>query len=66
LNSKVFRRSIYFISDLRAGDRIAAHDIKRMRPGFGVAPKYFDEIVGRVVLRDVDRGEAVHWDILKP
>jgi len=53
-----FKRSIYFISDLKAGEKIKPSDIRRIRPGFGLPPKYFDDLIGKVVLKDVKRGEA--------
>jgi sialic acid synthase SpsE len=62
--SKAFRRSIYFVRDMKAGQEISASDIRRIRPGFGLAPKHFDTIIGRRVLKDVERGEAVTWEIL--
>lgn len=62
--SKVFRRSIYFVSDLKAGDRIGAGDIRRIRPGFGLPPKYFEELVGKTLVKNVSRGQPVTWDLL--
>ena len=57
-----FRRSIYFIRDLKAGDVITPNDIKRIRPGYGLPPKHFEELVGKTVARDVSRGDRVTWD----
>ena len=62
--SKSHRRSIYFVSNLKAGEKINSKDIKRIRPGFGLPPKYFDSIVGKSVTRDVVRGEATSWDLI--
>jgi pseudaminic acid synthase len=62
--SKVFRRSIYFVSDLKAGDRIGLSDIRRIRPGFGLPPKYFEGLVGKTLAQDVNRGQPVSWDLL--
>lgn len=62
--SKIFRRSIYFVSDLKAGDRIGADDIRRIRPGFGVPPKYFEELIGKTLIKNVSRGQPVTWDLL--
>lgn len=53
-----FRRSIYFVSDLKAGSTITENDIRRIRPGFGLAPKYFDQLLGKKVKVDVCRGMA--------
>jgi pseudaminic acid synthase len=57
--SKVFRRSLYFVKNLQAGHVIGSEDIRRIRPGMGLAPKYFDLVVGCVLTKNVSRGEAV-------
>ena len=63
--SEVFRRSVYFIRDLKAGDLIQCSDIRRIRPGRGLAPKFFDDLIGRRVVRDVGRGDIVNWSDLQ-
>ena len=62
--SKVFRRSIYFVRDLPAGAVVGPEDIRRIRPGMGLAPKHFDEIVGRRLKTAVTRGTATDWNLL--
>ncbi len=59
-----FRRSIYFTKTLKAGDTIKHDDIRRIRPGFGLAPKYFDQLPGKTVLQDIPRGTPVSHDLL--
>jgi N-acetylneuraminate synthase len=54
--SKVFRRSIYFVNDLPAGHIINEKDIRRIRPGMGLAPKYFDELIGKKLRSAVTKG----------
>ena len=61
LGSNIFRRSIYFVADLKAGELITQNSIKRIRPGFGLPPKYFDFLIGKKVKHDVSRGDAVNW-----
>jgi hypothetical protein len=63
--SKVFRRSLYFVKNLQAGHVIGPEDIRRIRPGMGLAPKYFDVVVGRVLAEDVMRGDAVSFRSFK-
>jgi len=58
----IFKRSIYFVNDLKAGEKIKPSDIRRIRPGFGLPPKYFDDLIGKIVLRDVERGDATSKD----
>lgn len=48
-----FRRSLYFIRPLKAGDPITSDVVRSVRPGFGLPPKYLDALLGRPVLRDV-------------
>lgn len=60
-----FRRSLYFVKDMKAGDVIDETCIRSVRPGFGLAPKFFDEIIGKVVLRDVVGNTPVKWEIIK-
>jgi len=57
-----FRRSIYFVKDLEKGQRISDKDIKKIRPGYGLSPKYFDDLIGKKVTQDVIRGEEVTWE----
>jgi pseudaminic acid synthase len=61
--SKVFRRSIYFVRDLPAGSVIGPEDIRRIRPGMGLAPKYFDELLGKTLKVSVQRGVPASWDV---
>lgn len=59
-----FRRSLYFVRDLSAGHKITEADIRSIRPGFGLPPKHFDELLGRAVRQDITRGTAVQWALL--
>lgn len=60
----IFRRSLYFINNLKQGHEITEKDIKRIRPGYGLLPKFFDEVVGKVLKVNVQRGERVTFDKL--
>ena len=63
-SSKIFRRSIYFVRDLEAGQKINAEDIRRIRPGLGLAPKYFNDVVGKRTRTKVTKGTPVTLDLL--
>jgi pseudaminic acid synthase len=60
--SKIFRRSIYFVRDLPAGAVVSQEDIRRIRPGLGLAPKNFDALIGRRLKGAVTRGTPTSWD----
>lgn len=57
--SLIFRRSIFFVRDLDAGSKISSGDIRILRPGHGLAPKFFSQIIGRKLSRTVKVGEPV-------
>ncbi len=59
--SKLHRRSIYFIKDKKAGEIISKNDIKRIRPGNGLLPKYENEIIGKTLKKNVKRGDPTNW-----
>lgn len=48
-----FRRSLYFVKNLKAGDIITSDAVRSVRPGFGLAPKYLDQVIGKIVRHDV-------------
>jgi N-acetylneuraminate synthase len=56
-----FRRSLYFVKDMKAGEVITEDCVRSVRPGFGLPPKKFPEILGKQVLTDVSYGTAVTW-----
>jgi pseudaminic acid synthase len=59
------RRSLYFVKDLKAEETITPEHIQAIRPGFGLPTKEYDRLIGRQVSKDVKRGEAVKWDLIK-
>jgi len=61
--SKAFRRSIYFVRDLPAGAVVGAEDIRRIRPGMGLPPKYFGSLIGKSLKSSVTRGTATSWEL---
>ncbi len=60
-----FRRSIYIIKDLKAGDKLSEKNCRIIRPGYGLAPKYYDLILGRRICENVARGEPLTWKMMK-
>lgn len=60
-----FRRSLYFVKPLKAGERVTPDAVRSVRPGYGLAPKHLDEVVGAVLKTDIDFGVAVVWELLE-
>lgn len=64
-NSLVFRRSIYIAADLRAGETLTAENLRCIRPGYGLPPKFYETLLGRRVNQDVRKGTPMAWALLK-
>jgi N-acetylneuraminate synthase len=60
-----FRRSLYFIKEMHAGDIITPSCIKSVRPGFGLAPNNFDQIIGKRLNSNVSYGTPVNWSMIE-
>lgn len=62
--SLIFRRSLYIVEDMKKGDVITEKNMRCIRPGLGLAPKYYDVIIGKKVNTSIQRGTAVTWDLI--
>jgi N-acetylneuraminate synthase len=59
-----FRRSLYVAVDLAAGDVLTVENVRAIRPGLGLPPKYLDMVIGRTVKHAVPRGTPLDWSLL--
>ena len=59
-----FRRSLYFVKDMKAGDAITRDSVRSVRPGFGLPPKHFDAVLGKRINRDVSAATPITWGVL--
>ncbi|KQW86902.1 pseudaminic acid synthase [Acinetobacter sp. Root1280] len=60
-----FRRSLYFVKDLKAGDIIDESCIRSVRPGYGLSPKFYDEVIGKTVIHEVFSNTPVKLEMIK-
>ncbi len=63
-SSLKFRRSIYIVKDVRAGDVLTEEHLKVIRPGFGLAPKYYEQLLGKKARVDVKAGTPADWSFV--
>jgi pseudaminic acid synthase len=59
-----FRRSLYFVNDLKAGSIIKSEDVRSVRPGLGIAPKHINNVIGKRLLSDIKFASPVTWEKL--
>jgi len=58
-----YRRSIYVVEDMKAGDILSEKNLRRIRPGYGLAPKHYDELLGKKIKQDVKRGTPMTMEL---
>ncbi|MGY3616561.1 pseudaminic acid synthase [Bradyrhizobium sp. USDA 10063] len=59
-----FRRSIYAVKPIKAGQPLTSENVRVIRPGFGLPPKHLPDIIGRMAARDIAYGEALTWSAI--
>lgn len=59
-----FRRSLYVVTDLKAGDVITRENVRAIRPGLGLPPKYLEQVLGKTLKLDVRRGTGLTWELI--
>jgi N-acetylneuraminate synthase len=59
-----FRRSLYCVSSIEAGEILTAEHVRSVRPGFGISPKYLSEIIGKRVVKNIGYGTPIDWTML--
>ncbi len=62
--SLVFRRTLYVSKDMKSGDEFTPENLRSIRPGLGLAPKYLDHFLGKKVSKDLKKGTPLSWDCL--
>jgi pseudaminic acid synthase len=62
--SIVFRRSLYVVQDIKAGEAFTNENVRAIRPGLGLPTKYLPQIINRVAKQDLKRGTALSWDLI--
>ena len=62
--SRMFRRSLYVVQDMKAGEVLTRDNVRAIRPGLGLPPKYLDMVLGKTVGQIVKAGTALSWDLL--
>lgn len=63
--STIFRRSIYVVNDIKEDEKLTSKNIRIIRPGNGLPPKYFDMLLGKKVYRSIKRGTPMSWELIK-
>ena len=66
LPNRAFRRSLFVVADMKAGDRLTADNIRSIRPAAGLPPRHYSDVIGRRAACGIARGTPLNWDLLAP
>jgi pseudaminic acid synthase len=64
-SGKAFSRSLYVVKDMKAGDVITEENVRSIRPGYGLHPKYYAQILGKKVNTDLEKGDPIRLDFVE-
>jgi N-acetylneuraminate synthase len=62
--SRIFRRSLFVVQDIRAGETFTSENVRSIRPGYGLHPRYLDEVIGQCASSDIERGTPLSWSLI--
>lgn len=65
LTSRQFARSLYVVEDIKAGEALTENNVRSIRPGFGMHPRYYHEVLGRKALKSIERGSALRFELIE-
>jgi pseudaminic acid synthase len=63
-DNAIFRRSIYAVTDIAAGEKLTAENLRIIRPGFGLEPRDFNKVIGRRAAYAIARGTPLAWNLI--
>lgn len=62
--SRNFSRSLFVVANVKVGEKVTRENVKSIRPGFGIHPKYLSEILGKQFKQNVEKGTPLNWDLI--
>lgn len=60
----IFRRSLFVVQDIKKGEAFNMQNIRSIRPGHGLEPKYLERVIGKIATQDLERGTPLSWDVI--
>jgi len=60
----IFRKSIFAVKDIKSGEKFTSANVRSIRPGYGLAPKYYDQIMGKIAKKNIEKGVPLNWNLI--
>ncbi|NFE73496.1 pseudaminic acid synthase [Clostridium botulinum] len=65
MNSREHSRSLFIVKDIKKGEKFTTDNVKSIRPGFGLKPKYINDVIGKISNIDIEKGTPMEWEFIK-
>ena len=62
--NRIFKRSLFIIKDIKKGNTFTRNNIRSIRPGYGISPKYIDSVLGKKAKKNINKGTPLTWDFI--
>jgi len=62
-SSKKFRRSLFIVEDIKKGEKLTEKNVRSIRPSNGLHTRFYDEVIGKLATKDIDRGTPLSWNL---
>lgn len=63
--SRVFRRSLFVVKDVKKGEQFSEKNVRSIRPGYGLHTRYISQVIGRQAQCNISKGTPLHWDMIE-
>ncbi|KZL94099.1 pseudaminic acid synthase [Clostridium magnum DSM 2767] len=64
-NSREFSRSLFVTQDIKEGEKFTEENVRSIRPGFGMHPRYYYDIIGKEAKQNIEKGTPMNWNLVK-
>jgi len=64
-SSRLFRRSLFVVADMKCGETFTAQNVRSIRPGHGLHTRHLGEVLGKPAAREIQRGTPLSWDLVR-
>ncbi|MBN1057669.1 pseudaminic acid synthase [Clostridium botulinum] len=65
MKSREHSRSLFIVKDIKKGEKFTTDNVKSIRPGFGLKPKYINDVIGKISNIDIEKGTPMEWEFIK-
>lgn len=62
--SRELSRSLFVVKDMKSGGIFTEENVRSIRPGYGLHPKYYDIVLGKKVKKNIEKGTPLRWEII--